>query len=88
MKKRLRIAISSAALALAVHLAGCASLQGTGQNLALAATDSLFSAGRDELMNWAAPRGPETQAYLGTVADQASTWLQARLVAVLAEWLR
>ena len=86
--KTLRIALSSVALAAAVQLAGCASLQGRGQDLALAATDSLFSSGRDELMAWAAPRGPETQRYLGQVADQAAVLLRARLVQFLSEVLR
>jgi len=85
MKKTLRIA---AALALAAQLAGCASLQGTGQDLALAASDSLVSAGREELIAWAAPRGPETQQYLGQVADQAAALLRARLIQFLTEVLR
>lgn len=88
MKKALRITLSSAALAVAAQLGACASLQSTGKDLALTATDSLFSSGRDELMAWAAPRGPETQRYLGQVADQAAALLRARLIQFLTEVLR
>ncbi len=74
-----------------VAASGCASLnaslKSSGQRFALAATDSLLDSGRDELVAWAAPRGPETQAY-SSVADRAGALVRERLVAVLAEWLR
>ena len=87
-----RNAIMALMILAGVAGSGCASLnaslKSSGQRFALAATDSLLDSGRDELVAWAAPRGPETRAYLLSVADRAGALVRERLVALLREWLR